>query len=493
MSTDTHSEAQNDFSSRPDPVGGDFQGSFAGRWLKRGLVAIVLLAVLVSAVALIPGMLSSQESGAHHMTYSVKRGDLVVTVTEQGFLESSDNTEILCKVRGRNTVTKVIKNGELVKAGDVLVTLDTKVIEENLSLQRTNVHIATATLAETKAEVAGDEIAIDAYLEGKYRSRLKTRETNLAIAESNLRSARKRYEYSKLLFKQGYVTKLELEGNAFTVTQAELELKVNQTEIDVLKRFTKAMELETMHGRLKARRIKLQADLAGLAMDTARRERAKKELANCVIRAPRSGLVIYPTAESWKNVPDIAEGVAISRDQVLLIMPRLNQMQVKVGIHEAIVDRVKPDLVANITLPGGKLKARVTSVARIAKPLGEWDGNVVTYETIIMLPPVKKSASGKKPSQGLELAPGMSAEVEIVIAEYKDVTIVPLATVVEIDGRFFCWIETENGPRKRLLVLGENNDVNVIVKDGVKPGDEVVLNPLAYVDEAQKDANQIAE
>ena len=63
--------------------------------------------------------------------------------------------------------------------------------------------------------------------------------------------------HSKEMFKRGYVSDLEVEGNQFTVTQAKLELKVKQTEIDVLKKYTKEMNLETLNGNLIASKIKV--------------------------------------------------------------------------------------------------------------------------------------------------------------------------------------------------------------------------------------------
>jgi len=80
--------------------------------------------------------------------------------------------------------------------------------------------------------VAKAEIAIPAYLEGSYRTQLKSLERGLKIAETNLLTAQKMLAHSNNLFKRGYVTELEVEGNAFTVTQAELELKVSHTNRD---------------------------------------------------------------------------------------------------------------------------------------------------------------------------------------------------------------------------------------------------------------------
>ncbi|MHC4228150.1 MAG: efflux RND transporter periplasmic adaptor subunit, partial [Planctomycetota bacterium] len=303
----------------------------------------------------------------------------------------------------------------------------------------------------------------------------KSLERGLKIAETNLLTAKKMLNHTQTMFKRGYVTDLEVEGNAFTVTQAELELKVIQTEIDVLNKYTKEMRLETLNGNLKASKSKLQADEAGLAMDKARLDRAKEELENCVIKAERSGLVIHPSAAAWKQTPDIAEGVNVRKDQVLLLMPDLTKMQVKVGIHESIVDRIKPGQAARITLPDKTLDGKVSSVSPVTRPAGWWTGNVVKYDTIIELP----SVDGLKP--------GMSAEVQVIIDRYVDVLTIPVAAVVETAEGDFCWVKTSEGTKRRLLKLGDTDDSFIVVKAGIKEGDEVVLNPLTLIEEAQNE------
>ena len=44
-------------------------------------------------------------------THTISRGELIVSVTEQGTLESANNTEVKCRVRGSNTITFVIDSG----------------------------------------------------------------------------------------------------------------------------------------------------------------------------------------------------------------------------------------------------------------------------------------------------------------------------------------------------------------------------------------------
>ncbi|HAA48844.1 MAG TPA: hypothetical protein DCE43_03945, partial [Planctomycetaceae bacterium] len=200
-----------------------------------------------------------------------------------------------------------------------------------------------------------------------------------------------------------------------------------------------------------------------------------KELEQCVVRAEKDGLVIYPTAAAWKDTPDITEGATVAREQVLLIMPDLSKMQIKVGIHESMIDRLVPGLEARVTLPGRVLDSKVSTVATITRPAGWWTGNVVKYDTIISLPP----APGLKP--------GMSAEVEILLALHEDVLTVPVAAVVESDAGSFCWVSTPAGVQRRPIQLGDNNDSFVIVTAGLKEGDQVILNPAGFTDEEEDD------
>ena len=185
--------------------------------------------------------------------------------------------------------------------------------------------------------------------------------------------------------------------------------------------------------------------------------------------------MIYPTAAAWKDTPDITEGAIVAREQVLLIMPDLSKMQIKVGVHESMIDRLTPGLEARVTLPGRVLDSKVSSVASITRPAGWWTGNVVKYDTIIELPPA------------VGLKPGMSAEVEIVIARHENVLTVPVAAVVETDAGSYVWIKAVSGMQRRPIKIGDNNDSFAIVTAGLKEGDQVVLNPASFASEEEDD------
>ena len=80
----------------------------------------------------------------------------------------------------------------------------------------------------------------------------------------------------------------------------------------------------------------------------------------------------------------------------------------------------------------------------------------------------------------------MSAIVDIVLAEYNDVLTLPVAAIVEGTYGTFCWVQHRDGAKKRALRTGDTNDQFSVVLDGLSQGEEVILNPLAFVDEAQE-------
>ena len=93
---------------------------------------------------------------------------------------------------------------------------------------------------------------------------------------------------------------------------------------------------------------------------------------------------------------------------------------------------------------------------------------MVKYDTIVELP----SVGGLKP--------GMSAEVEVIIARHENVLTIPVAAVVETAEGDFCWVQTAEGLERRLLQLGDTDDTFIVVEAGLQEGEEVVINPLAY-------------
>ena len=445
------------------------------RWWKRILIGIVVVGAVATAATLFSGVAASRGTTTM-LTHKIAPGTLLVTVTEQGTLESSENTEIKCKVRGQNTVISVVESGTYVETGDELVRLDTLLIEEQIA-ERTKYALWSRSGSErSKADVARATLAVQEYLQGRFVAQLMTLQKDLAIAEANLRTAKNMLSHAKMMAESDYVSELDVDEKAFAVERSKLTVDATETQIEVLEKFTRAEELATLEGNLAAVQATHAANVERAEADASRRDRALEELEFCVVKAERSGMVIHPSAARWKNAPEIEEGATVHKDQILLLMPDLSKMQVKVGVHESIVDRITPGLTARVTLPDKTISGEVASVATVTSPAGWWTGNIVKYDTIIRLPSEQ------------DLKPGMSAEVEIIMARHDDVLLMPVAAVIETSSdEFVCWVHSADGTQRRPLKIGDSNDVFIVVEEGLQEGDEVVLNPLAFIEEAQSE------
>jgi multidrug efflux pump subunit AcrA (membrane-fusion protein) len=445
-----------------------------GKWLKR-VVGLLIVAGLIAAGVKLFNPFSSEQAG-DLLTHTIARGDLVVSVSEEGSLESASNIEIKCRVKGGGTIVWIIEDGTEVEPGDELVRFDTSVIEENVSQQQIACETARAALAQSESDLAVARIAVTEYVEGTYVSELKTAESNVALSEANVAASENIVEHSRRMFRMGYQSQLDVTTNEITLKQAQLQLEVDQAALDALQRFTRAKTVEELQAAVKAAEAKVASDKAKLELETLRLEREQQQLENCVVRAETSGMVLYSTGRPWDDTPSYDVGATVAEQQTLLIIPDLTCMQVKIGIHESKIQRVRPGLPARVEFRGESLDGEVVSVASVTEPTGWWNGNKVAYDTIISME-----------SQGDDLKPGMSAEVEVFIARHEDVVRVPVAAVVQLGQEFYCWVQADGRTERRTLQLGDSNDQFIVVNAGLSEGDEVVLNPDRFIEQAREE------
>lgn len=404
---------------------------------------------------------------AEMLTAKIHRGPLTVIVREQGLLESSENHEFKSKVRGFNTVLWIIDSGTYVNEGDELVRLDALGIQEQVDERTKYANWSQSAADRSAATVERSRLAVEEYKQGRFKTELLGVQKEIAVAESILQNATDRLKHSKLLAKSGYLNDTEIEERSFAVDQAKLDLDLKRTQLEVLQNFTYEEQLQTLTGNLTSIEATHQANVERATADGSRRDRAVEELQYCVIKADRSGLVIHPNAAKWENGP-IAEGTNVHKDQVLLLMPNLEKMQVKIGVHESSVKRVKVGQNAQVMIGNRMVAGEVAEVASITKPAGWWTGNQVRYDTLITLPPAENQL------------PGMSAEVEITVATYEDVLQIPVAAIVETEQGAFCWVKTPDGRERTKIELGDNSESFQVVKAGLAEGEEVFMNPYAF-------------
>lgn len=448
------------------------------------LLLIALLGGLIwGGVTFYPHLfnLGKSEDGRGALTYQVSRNPLQVTVTADGNVESASNIEVKCRVAGGSTILWIVEDGKIVEEGEEIVRLDTASIDDKLNSQRIVYEKALATEIQAQEDLEAAKITVKEYEEGTLVQQLKQVEAEIQIALENLRSAENQLKYSKRMVRKGFVSSLQREADEFGVERAKLDLDAANTKKKVLVEFTKQKTLKDLVAKREAAAARLRSEQAGLQLEKARLERLQDQLKNCVILAPKKGMVVYANDTGGGRFgpmqqAQVEEGAMVRESQALVRLPDLSKMRVKVTIHESRVDQIRPGLPARIVIQDQEYAGKVISIANQPQPGSWYSARVKEYATTVS---IDGETSG--------LRPGMTAKVTILIDSLNDALTVPVSAVVEQRGQFFCWAKSPQGPQRRPLKLGRTNDKLIEVLDGVREGEEVFRNPRAVVEEARQE------
>ena len=149
-------------------------------------------------------------------------------------------------------------------------------------------------------------------------------------------------------------------------------------------------------------------------------------------------------------------------------------MQVKTKVHESQVDRVKAGRPCRITVdavPGREYRGYVKSVAILADSSWNWrNPDVKQYLTIVKIEDATHL-----------LKPGMTAEVEILVARRPDVPVVPMQAVRLHKEKTVCYVLADETIQRREVSVGMNNDKLVEIEKGLAEGETVLLTlPKSY-------------
>ena len=461
-----------------------WQPSRVGSLARRLAAVAVLMGVAAAAVG---GYLWYRGGGdsapaKHLATHTVVRDDLVVTVTEDGTLESSANLDVKCEVAGGTTILWIIKDGSEVEEGEPIARLDSAAISEQVSVQDMAYETALATRIESAATFAAAKIAVDEFELGTYVQQSQTLEGQVTVALEGLRSAENLYQHTERMARKGYVTGLQRDSQAFAVEKAKLDLANARTAKKVLDAYTFHKTLETLKSQRETAEAKLRAAEAKLTVEQNRLNRLTTQLAKCEIRAPHKGLVVYANETGgWRGnnaSPTIEEGATVRERQSLVRLPDLSQMQVKVLVHESKADDIEPGMRARVRVQDRAFTGTVVSVANQADNGGWFSSQVKKYSTIV-----------KIDGEPEGLLPGMTASVEVLVADKTDVLTVPVQSVVELDGAFYCWVQSTAGIVRRAVELGAKSLSSIEVARGLEAGEEVVINPQAVVADAKRQSH----
>ena len=437
---------------------------------------LLLLAVAGGLAAASPWVLAhigrgdAAETLAKMPSYTVERGDLRISVTEDGSLVSDENVDIVCGVAGGATIVWLIDDGARVTEGTELVRLDSSKLSEDVSAQKIAFEKARAAKIQAEKDYAAATIAVEEYTEGTYKKELRKAESDLTAATERLQAARNALDHGERMFRKGYITPQQLDAQKSSVERAELDKGTAEIALDVLERFAKPKMITELESKRDATEAKRDSEIAALELEKAKLERLTSQLAKCTLTAPKDGLVIYANDRNRDRETEIKNGAKVNEGATILRLPNLSRMRADVEVHEAKVDKIRPGMPARIKVQGREFVGTVAAVAN--RPQSNWMSTAKKYVVQV-----------KIDGNPEELRPGFTAEVEIIVADLKEVVSVPVAAVIERRGEFICAVRSGESIERRAVTIGQGNDKMVEIVSGLEPGDIVMLSPRSALGE----------
>lgn len=418
----------------------------------------------------------------------VKKGDLLITVTEDGNVESGKNIDLKCEVNGSNTLLWLVTDGAHVEKGEKLVQLDSSSLEDSIMGQKITEAKTLASKITAQKNFTAAQIAVEEYREGTFKQEMQQYEADITVAKQNLKTAENQLVYSEKMYRSGYVTRLDVEAKQYTVEQAKLNLAVAESKKNVLEKYTKAKMLEELISKRDGAEALMNSEIAAYDLEAMKLKRYEDQLEKCTILAPQEGMVVYANdmtsggGRGGQQGPKIEQGAQVQQFQSILRLPDLKNMQVKVLVHETKVDQLRPGMRARIKIQDREFKGEIKSIANQPEPGNWFSGAVKKYATIVTIDDEPK-----------DLKPGMTAEVQILVAQKHDVLTVPVQCVVERGNKFQAWVKTADGVQPHDLLLGGTNDKVIEIVDGLKEGEKVLQNPRAEIPDASQNVSQEEE
>jgi RND family efflux transporter MFP subunit len=444
-----------------------------------GGVAVSVPSVTKRLTALLPFASPASDM----IVYEIRPATLPVTVIERGSLESSHNQDVYCQVEGQTTIIFIEPEGSRVTKGQVVCELDSAALKDQLTNQYIATEGAKAAYQNAKLTREVAEIAVTEYVEGVFQQELQTAKGEIALADAELKRAADRLEWSNRMLTKGYVSVAQNVADKVTLQQKGFSYEQSQTKKSVLEKFTKEKTIKELQSDVEKARSDELAKQQTWDLELKKQKKLEVQIEHCKLLAPSDGLVVYandPSRFGGSSQPQVEEGATVRERQKIFSLPDISKMQVNTKVHESMIDRLKVGLRARIRVDAfadKELMGTVTKVNPLPDTASFFSSDVKVYTTLV-------SIDDPKGLTGLR--PGMTAQVEILVAQLDSVLSVPVQAVLEFKGKDHVAVKKGDDFEWRDVTLGTSNDKLVEVTKGLKPGERVALSPLALMSEEEK-------
>ncbi len=235
----------------------------------------------------------------------------------------------------------LVKEGDAVKAGDLLATIDPRELKADQSFY-------THSQQAAAAQVQGDEAALS-YQQALTRDQISQAEAALEAAEAQQKEAlaelelnRANYERTESLYKKHVYS-------AQALDQARSSFEASQAHVESLRRQVEAGKAalgvaQANEHQIAVRLDEVRAGRRQLSAAAAQKSKADVRLGYAEVRAPISGIVAVLAVRQ-------GEVVGVGQPIVTLIDP--DDLWVRADVEETYADRIRPGDCLTVRLPSG--------------------------------------------------------------------------------------------------------------------------------------------
>lgn len=419
--------------------------------MKNLLPIVILVALILAIFFLVKSSDSGNPKQSDNLSVPVEVGPFSVYVNATGELIAKHSEKIRGPKQLRNidiwqvTISDIVPEGTLVKAGQYVATLDRTEIETKMRDVQTEIDKIQTQLDQTKIDTAIE-------LRG-----IRDQLVNLEFSMKD--------------------KKLELEQSIYeprsTQQRAEIELAKAKRDFEQLEK-----KYELSQTKAKAQVSEILASLRQLQNRMSEFQQAHAEF---TINAPKDGMVIY--SRSWRG--KIGPGSQIDVwDPVVAELPDMSVMLSKAYVNEVDISKIQKgqDVAVKVdAFPGKSYKGTVIQVANVGEQLRSYDSKV--FEVNIELQETDSI-----------LRPAMTTSNETLVYTFDSVMHIPIEALMA-ETISYVFKKSDSGTISRQeIVVGETNDTHVIVAGGLEATDNVLLSipanandlPLVLMDSEKK-------
>jgi len=345
------------------------------KFITIGIIVLVLV-IIGFAIARKKGWIGSQDI-TKVSTELIARRTIIETVSANGKIEPEAEVKLSPAVSGE-IIELYIKEGDEVKAGDLLAKINPEIYLSSYDGSVAMVNTQRANLANSNAR--------------------------LSQVKSQFVNAKASFERNEKLYKQQTISAAEYDA-------AKAAFEVAQAEVSAAEQTVKAAEYQVKNAESSVKE-------------------SKENLAKTSIFAPTGGTISKLNVEKGERVAGASQ---FSSGTEILRIANLTSMQVNVSVNENDIVRVHLNDTALIEVDAylnRKFKGIVTEISTSADVVGVSADQVTNFEVKVRILPGSYKDLIKAGMENISpFRPGMSATVDIQTKTSRDVLTVPIQAV----------------------------------------------------------------